>query len=97
MCVVVGRWRQWICVGKRGGNASNLRMMYQNVVGSCESEDAPLLWCVCAVVCDAVCCSVLQCVALCCIALHVLHCVALCCIVLQLLTVCFRVLHCVAL
>ena len=41
----------------------------------------------------AVCCSVLQCVALCC---SVLRCVAVCCSVLQCVAVCCSVLQCVA-
>ena len=42
---------------------------------------------------DAVCCSVLQCVAVCC---SVLQCLAVCCSVLQCVAVCCSVLQCVA-
>ena len=48
--------------------------------------------------CDAVCCSVLQCVAVC--RSHAIHtyseCVAVCCSVLQCVAVCCSVLQCVA-
>jgi len=43
-----------------------------------------------------VCCSVLQCVAVCCSVCSVLQCVAVCCSVLQCAAVCCSVLQCVA-
>jgi len=47
--------------------------------------------------CVAVCCSVLQCVAVeCMYLLSVLQCVAVCCSVLQCVAVCCSVLQCVA-